>query len=64
MNKNMDNLDSTLSEIIEKIENKEKETRQFIKKYQARKMSDLQQYYEGANWALNYVLKTVKEVYQ
>jgi len=47
-------------ELIEKIVNKEKESAQFIKNYEKRKMIELQKYYEGANWAFKYVLTVLK----
>jgi hypothetical protein len=48
-------------ELIEKITNKEKESAQFVKKYETRNMIELQKYYEGANWAFKYMLTVLDE---
>jgi len=47
--------------IIEKLESKQKDCIAFSKKYQTRKMDDLFNYYEGAKWAIDYVLTIIKE---
>ena len=47
--------------IIEKLESKQRDCVSFSKKYKTRKMDDLYQYYEGANWALEFALSTIKE---
>ena len=49
-----------ISEIIEKLESKEKDCVVFSKKYKSRKMDDLYHYYEGADWALKYALFLLK----
>lgn len=49
-----------IEELITKITNKEKESAKFMKKHETRKMIELQKYYEGANWAFNYVLTILK----
>ena len=54
--------DEIIEKIIEKLESKQRDCISFSKKYQARKMDDLFQYYEGANWALKYVLSTINEL--
>jgi len=47
--------------IIEKLESKQKDCITFSKKYQTRKMDDLFNYYEGAKWAIDYVLTIINE---
>ena len=47
--------------IIEKLESKQRDCISFSKKYKTRKMDDLYQYYEGANWALEFALSIIKE---
>lgn len=56
----MDN--EIIEKIIEKLESKQRDCVSFSKKYQTRKMDDLFQYYEGANWALTYALSTINEL--
>lgn len=51
----------TLQDIIKQIENKQKDCDGFSKKYRIRNMEDLVQYYEGANWALKFVLSIIEE---
>ena len=51
-----------IEKIIEKLESKQRDCISFSKKYQTRKMDDLFQYYEGANWALKYALSTINEL--
>lgn len=53
----LDNLD----EILQKLESKQKDCISFSKKYEIRKMDDLFQYYEGANWAITYAISLLKE---
>jgi len=43
------------------LEDKKKETDRFIVKYKTRKMQDLEEYYKGASWALDYTIKTLQE---
>ena len=50
-----------MNQIIEKLQTKKKETERFIKKYQTRKMSDLEEYYKGANWSFDFTIKLLKE---
>jgi len=50
-----------LNKIIEKLESKLRDCQSFSKKYKTRKMEDLFQYYEGATWAINYVLSLMKD---
>ncbi len=47
--------------IINKLESKKKEADRFIEKYKTRNMSDLEEYYKGVSWALDYVIKIMKE---
>ena len=54
--------DEIIEKIIEKLESKQRDCIAFSKKYQSRKMDDLFQYYEGANWALKYALSTINEL--
>lgn len=49
-----------LEKILEKLESKQQDCVAFSKKYQARKMDDLYQYYEGANWALKFTISLLK----
>lgn len=49
------------SKIIEKLESKLRDCITFSKKYETRGMNDLQQYYEGANWALKFALSLIKQ---
>ena len=53
--------EKTVSGIIEKLQDKKKETGRFVKKYQERKMVCLEEYYKGANYALDWAIKTIKE---
>lgn len=50
-----------ISKIIEKLESKQRDCVTFSKKYQTRKMEDLYQYYEGANWALTFAISILKK---
>ena len=56
----MDN--EIIEQIIERLESKQKDCISFSQKYKTRKMDDLFQYYEGANWALKYALSTINEL--
>lgn len=47
--------------ILEKLESKQRDCVTFSKKYQTRKMEDLYQYYEGANWALTFAISILKK---
>jgi hypothetical protein len=49
------------SEIIKKLENKKKEANRFVEKYKTRGMPDLEEYYKGVSWALDYAVKIIKE---
>lgn len=51
-----------IEEIIEKIESKKRDCVSFSKKYKQREMDDLYQYYEGANWALEFTLKIIQNI--
>jgi len=53
-------LDKDLEKILEKLESKQRDCVSFSKKYQQRKMEDLYQYYEGANWAIKYAISLIK----
>ncbi len=48
-------------DILEKIESKRKECDRFIAKYKSRGMEDLEEYYKGAKWALDYTQKIIKD---
>ena len=54
--------DKFLDEIIELLESKKRDCVSFSKKYETRKMEDLHQYYEGANWALDFALTSINEL--
>ena len=54
--------DETISEIIEKLEEKKIEANRFSKKYNDRNMTDLEEYYKGAEWALEWALKKIKDI--
>jgi len=54
--------DEIIEKIIEKLESKQRDCISFSKKYQSRKMDDLFQYYEGANWALTYALSSINKL--
>lgn len=49
-----------IQEILEKLESKQRDCVSFSKKYESRKMEDLHQYYEGANWAFTFVIALLK----
>ena len=53
----MDDLDT--QKIIEKLKSKKNDCISFSKKYETRNMEELKQYYDGANWALNYALALI-----
>lgn len=53
----MTNSDDTLS----KLEAKKNEADRFARKYKARNMEDLEEYYKGASWALDFAIKTIQE---
>lgn len=53
----MDNLD--IQKIVEKLQSKKNDCMAFSKKYKARNMEELKQYYDGANWALDYALSLI-----
>ena len=48
-----------ISKILDKLEEKNKESERFIEKYQTRKTSDLEEYYKGASWAFKFAIKTI-----
>jgi len=43
------------------LERKKKEADGFVLKYKTRKMSDLEEYYKGVSWALDYAIKVLKD---
>jgi len=47
--------------ILSKLEDKKKESERFIIKYKTRNMEDLEEYYKGVSWALDFSIKTLKE---
>jgi len=54
--------DELLEKLIEVLESKKRDCVSFSKKYETREMKELHQYYEGANWAIDFVLATIKEL--
>jgi len=57
----IEDMSEDISKVLEKIESKRKESERFIAKYNTRGMQDLEEYYKGAKWALEYVQKIIKE---
>ena len=55
-------VDNNLINIIEKLEVKKRESDRFIDKYKTRNMPDLEEYYKGVSWALDYAIKIIKEL--
>ena len=53
-------LTENFEKILEKLESKQRDCVSFSKKYKNRKMEDLYQYYEGANWAIKYAISLLK----
>ncbi len=53
-----------IEQIVKKIESKKRDCISFSKKYKQRKMGDLHQYYEGANWAFDFALQTINGVHE
>lgn len=47
-------------EVLKVLESKKKDCQTFVKKYEMRKMEDLKQYYEGAKWAIDFAIATIK----
>lgn len=56
----MDN--NLVKEIIEKLESKDIDCKEFSKKHKSRGSDDLVNYYEGASWALKFAISTLKEI--
>ncbi|HVZ62348.1 MAG TPA: hypothetical protein VG896_01535 [Candidatus Nitrosotalea sp.] len=54
-------MSNSIEEILKKLESKRKDCVSFSKKYEIRKMDDLRQYYEGATWAIDFAISTIKE---
>ncbi len=54
-------VNTSLAEIIETLESKQRDTISFSKKFKSRNQEDLHQYYEGANWALEFTLHLLKD---
>ena len=50
-----------IRKIISELEAKRDEANRFIIKYKTRKMQDLEEYYKGAKWALEYAQKVINE---
>lgn len=50
-----------MTEILEKLEDKKKEAERFVLKYKTRRMPELEEYYKGAKWALEFAINTIKE---
>ena len=53
-------MSEAFEKILKRLESKQRDCVAFSKKYQARKMEDLYQYYEGANWAIKYAISLIK----
>ncbi|MDE1817923.1 MAG: hypothetical protein KGI19_04920 [Thaumarchaeota archaeon] len=53
--------DKIIGEIMNKLESKKKEADGFVLKYKTRGMADLEEYYKGVSWALDYAIKIIKE---
>jgi|TARA_B110000495_G_C22930208_1_gene543750 Na+/phosphate symporter len=51
-----------ISDIIKTLESKQKDCASFSKKYEKRKVEDLKQYYDGAEWAITFALSLIKEL--
>jgi hypothetical protein len=45
-----------LQKILKKLESKKTDCINFSKKYESRNMEELKQYYDGANWAIEYTI--------
>ncbi|CAI9832030.1 hypothetical protein IBTHAUMO2_560004 [Nitrosopumilaceae archaeon] len=50
-----------MGSLLDKLEEKKSEADRFAKKYEARKMADLEEYYKGASWAFEYAIKAVRD---
>jgi len=55
-------MNEEILEIMKKIDLKQRESTQFIKKYQERNMMDLVEYYKGAEWAFSWIKKEISEI--
>jgi hypothetical protein len=55
------NDNTSFTEIVGRLESKKKEADGFVLKYKTRGMSDLEEYYKGVSWALDYVIKMIRE---
>ena len=53
--------DDETTKVLHKLESKKKEADGFVLKYKTRKMSDLEEYYKGVSWALDYSIKIIKD---
>ena len=49
------------ADAIGRLEAKRDEADRFARKYKARKMEDLEEYYKGASWALGYAIKVIRD---
>lgn len=49
------------ADVLDKIESKKNEAERFARKYKAREMSDLEEYYKGASWAFGYAINVIRE---
>ena len=54
--------DEAFKKIFEKLESKQRDCFSFSKKYETRKMDELFQYYQGANWAIDYAISIINEI--
>jgi len=53
--------ENEISQVIRKLESKKKEADGFVLKYKTRNMSNLEEYYKGVGWALDYAIKIIKD---
>lgn len=53
--------DDETAKVLHKLESKKKEADGFVLKYKTRKMSDLEEYYKGVSWALDFAIKIIKD---
>lgn len=50
-----------IESILDKLEEKKDEADRFARKYKARNMEDLEEYYKGASWALSYAIEMIRK---
>lgn len=52
--------ESNIENIIETLESKKVDCVEFQKRYEKRKMSELVEYYKGAEWGIKYAISLIK----